>query len=221
MTSTTKKQNGTITGGTTGQVTTKSGKGANHGVVTELSAYFTVKPGHENELRAAALQFGGMLLKSDPNDVQRTGLRDARFVIFDDGRQLLFGSSFETDWDPYIDDAIDVVGVEHFVDWMQHTVEAEILVAYIESLGGVKKFGKNDPAYDENLKRTSAKVKEVIQSVQTPAAAYFNALSSLTIPQIKKAQHVNEAFQRVLDNPAAQEALQHPALKPLLEQAAD
>jgi hypothetical protein len=32
---------------------------------------------------------------------------------------------------------------------------------------------------------------------------------------------VDEAFQRVLDNPASQEALQHPALKPLLEQAAD
>jgi hypothetical protein len=204
-----------------GQVTKKSGKGGSHGVVTELSAYFTVKPGHEKELGAAALRFGGMLLKSDPKDVQRTGLRDARFVIFNDGRQLMFASSFETDWDPYIDDAIDVVGVEHFVDWMQHTVEAEILVAYIESLGGVKKFGKNDPAYDENLKRTSAKVKEVIQSVQTPAVAYFNALSSLTIPQIKKAQHVDEAFQRVLDNPTAEEALQHPALKPLLEQAAD
>ena len=220
MTSNSKKQNGTITGGTTSQVTKKSGKGGSHGVVTELSAYFTVKPGHENELRAAALRFGGMLLKSDPKDVQRTGLRDARFVIFNDGRQLLFGSSFETDWDPYIDDAIDVVGAEHFVDWMQHTVESEKVVAYIESLG-LKKFDKNDPAYDETLKRTSAVVKEVIQSVQTPAVAYFNALSSLTIPQIKKAQHVDEAFQRVLDNPAAQEALQHPALKPLLEQAAD
>jgi hypothetical protein len=127
---------------------------------------------------------------------------------------------FETDWDPYIDDAIDVVGAEHFVDWMQHTVESEKVVAYIEALG-LKKFDKNDPAYDETLKRTSAVVKEVIQSVQTPAVAYFNALSSLTIPQIKKAQHVDEAFQRVLDNPAAQEALQHPALKPLLEQAAD
>ena len=220
MTSNSKKQNGTITGGTTSQVTKKSGKGGSHGVVTELSAYFTVKPGHEKELRAAALRFGGMLLKSDPKDVQRTGLRDARFVIFNDGRQLLFGSSFETDWDPYIDDAIDVVGAEHFVDWMQHTVESEKVVAYIESLG-FKKFDKNDPAYDETLKRTSAVVKEVIQSVQTPAVAYFNALSSLTIPQIKKAQHVDEAFQRVLDNPAAQEALQHPALKPLLEQAAD
>jgi hypothetical protein len=203
-----------------GQVTKKSGKGGSHGVVTELSAYFNVKPGHEKELSAAALRFGGMLLKSDPKDVQRTGLRDARFVIFNDGRQLLFGSSFETDWDPYIDDAIDVVGAEHFVDWMQHTVESEKVVAYIESLG-FKKFDKNDSAYDETLKRTSAMVKEVIQSVQTPAVAYFNALSSLTIPQIKKAQHVDEAFQQVLDDPAAQEALQHPALKPLLEQAAD
>jgi hypothetical protein len=220
MTSNSKKQNGAITGGTTSQVTKKSGKGGSHGVVTELSAYFTVKPGHEKELRAAALRFGGMLLKSDPKDVQRTGLRDARFVIFNDGRQLLFGSSFETDWDPYIDDAIDVVGAEHFVDWMQHTVESEKVVAYIESLG-LKKFDKNDPAYDETLKRTSAVVKEVIQSVQSPAVAYFNALSSLTIPQIKKAQHVDEAFQRVLDNPAAQEALKHPAMKPLLEQAAD
>ena len=194
----------------TGQVTKKSGKGGSHGVVTELSAYFTIKPGHEKELIPAVLRFGGMLLKSDPKDVQRTGLRDARFVIFNDGRQLMFASSFETDWDPYIDDAIDVVGAEHFVDWMQHTVEAEKLVAYIESIGGVKKFDKKDPAYDENLKRTSAKVKEVIQSVQTPGPSY-----------LKKAQHVDEAFQRVLDNPAAQEALQHPALKPLLEQAAD
>ena len=103
----------------TGQVTKKSGKGGSHGVVTELSAYFTIKQGHENELRGAALRFGGMLLKSDPNDVQRTGLRDARFVIFNDGRQLLFASGFETDWDPYIDDAIDVVGAGHFVDWMR------------------------------------------------------------------------------------------------------
>jgi hypothetical protein len=85
---------------------------------------------------------------------------------------------------------------EHFVDWMQHTVEAEkTIVAYIESLGGVKKFDKNEPAYNENLKRLSSKVKEVVQTVLTPAAAYFNALSSLTIPQIKKAQRVQEAFQ--------------------------
>ena len=42
-----------------------------------------------------------------------------------------------------------------------------------------------------------------------------------TVKEIRKAQRVNEAFQRVLDDPQAAEALQHPALKPLLEEAAD
>jgi hypothetical protein len=41
------------------------------------------------------------------------------------------------------------------------------------------------------------------------------------MPEIVKAQRLQEAFQQVLDDPGAAEALQHPALKPLLEQAAD
>ena len=90
MTSTSKKQNGTITGQTTGQVTKKSGKGNSHGFVSEVSVLLTVKPGHEEELRAACRRFGEMLRNSDPKDVQKTGVRDARLVVFDDGRRLLF-----------------------------------------------------------------------------------------------------------------------------------
>ena len=102
---------------------------------------------------------------------------------------------------------------------MQHTVEAEELVAEVKSL--VKNVDKNDPAFAEKVKPAGAHLKAVIQKVQTPATTYFNALSDLTMPQIKKAQRLEQAFQQVLDDPAAQEALQHPALKPLLEQAAD
>jgi hypothetical protein len=203
------------------QVTKKSGRGNSHGVISEVSAYLTVKPGHEEEARAACRRFGDMLRNSDPKAVQKTGLRDARLVVFDNGRRLMFASGFETEWDPYVDDAILIVGIQHFLDWMQHTVEAERLVTSMESLGGAKKLDKNDPAFNENMKRFGVDLKAVIQSVQTPAATYFNALSDLTVPQIRKAQRVQQAFQQVLDDPAAQEALQHPALKPLLEQAAD
>ena len=199
------------------EVTKKSGKGNSHGVVSEVSAYMTVKPGHEEEARAACRRFGEMLRNSDPKDVQKTGLRDARLVVFDDGRRLMFASGFETEWDPYVDDAILIVGIEHFLDWMQHTVEAEELVASVKSLN----LDKNDPAFDEKVKPAGAQLKAVIQSIQTPATSYFNALNDLTMPQIKKAQRLEQAFQQVLDDPAAQEALQHPALKPLLEQAAD
>jgi hypothetical protein len=201
------------------KVTKKSGKGNSHGVVSEVSAYMTVKPGHEEEARAAALRFGEMLKKSDWKDIAKTGLRDARLVNFDDGRRLMFASGFETDWDPYVDDAILVVGIQHFLDWMQHTVEAEELVASVKSL--VKDLDENDPAFAEKVKPAGAQLKAVIQKIQAPATTYFNALSDLTVPQIKKAQRLQEAFQQVLEDPAAQEALQHPAMKPLLEQAAD
>ena len=39
--------------------------------------------------------------------------------------------------------------------------------------------------------------------------------------QVLKALALQKAFQQVLDAPGAEEALQHPALKPLLERAAD
>jgi hypothetical protein len=71
------------------------------------------------------------------------------------------------------------------------------------------------------VKPAGAQLKAVIQSIQTPATSYFNALNDLTVPQIKKAQRIQQAFQQVLDDPAAEEALKHLALKPLLEQAAD
>ena len=92
-------------------------------------------------------------------------------------------------------------------------------MASVKSL--VKDLDKNDPAFAEKVKPAGAKLKAIIQKVQTPATTYFNALSDLTIPQIRKAQRLQQAFQQVLDDPAAEKALQHPALKPLLEQAAD
>ena len=127
--STSKKESGT-----TGQATKKSGKGNSHGFISEVTTYLTVKPGHEEEARAGALRFGEMLKHSDREDVQKTGLRDARLVVFDNGRRLMFASGFETDWDPYVDDAIVIVGIQHFLDWLEHTAEAEELVASVKSL---------------------------------------------------------------------------------------
>ena len=179
----------------------KSGKGNNHGFISEVSTYLTVKPGHEEEARAACRRFGEMLRNSNSKDLQKTGLRDARLVVFDDGRRLMFASGFETDWDPYVDDAILIVGIQHFLDWLQHTVEAEELVASVKSL--VKDLDENDPAFAEKAKPAGAELKAIIQKVQTPATTYFNALSDLTMPEIRKAQRLQQAFQQVLDDPGS------------------
>ena len=42
-----------------------------------------------------------------------------------------------------------------------------------------------------------------------------------TVKKIRKAERVNAAFQQVLDDLDAEDALQHPALKPLLDEAAE
>jgi hypothetical protein len=200
----------------------KSGKGISDGVISELTAFFGVKPGHEEQLREALVRFTDMLRNLDPLANQKIGLRDSRMVLFNNDTQLLWTTTFETDWDPYLDDALLIVGVEHFIDWMQHVTEANELIAWLQSAGGAEALAKvGSPEFLELVQANSSGLKKIIQSVQTPAVGYWNALAASTIPEIRKAQRVEQAFQQALDNPAAEEALMHPAMKPLLEQAAN
>jgi trans-2-enoyl-CoA reductase len=177
----------------------KSGKGLSHGVVSELAAFFDVVPGHEAELRAACLRFGKVVLEADPRELQKAGLRDVRFIMFDNDRRVILMTTFETDWEPYVDDAVMVLGPEHWRDWQQHCV-------------GFDQY-KEEPGL--------AALRSALQAAQIPAVAYYNMLADYTIPEIKKALRVDKAFQQTLDDPAGVEALQQPALKELLEQAAD
>jgi hypothetical protein len=52
------------------------------------------------------------------------------------------------------------------------------------------------------------------------AITYNSSYPNATVRAIWKALAVQEAFQKVLDNPAAEQALKHPALQPLVDQAA-
>jgi hypothetical protein len=63
-------------------------------------------------------------------------------------------------------------------------------------------------------------VKDFILSAQVSAGAYARNYPG-TVKEIRKALRVNQAFQQVLDDPGAADALRHPALKPLLDEAAD
>lgn len=199
----------------------KSGKGLSDGVISELATYFDVVPGHENELRAASERFTERVRSfsaTDPDRAIRTGLRDTRLVIFDDGKRLLWATTFETEWDPYIDDAILAVGIRYFLDWMQHTTQGQKIMEWADSYGGAAKL---DAMPEESVRKATVRLKEILQSVQSPAVAYFNVFNAWTMSQVFKALRLQEAFQQVLDDPAAEQALQHPALKPLLELAAD
>jgi hypothetical protein len=198
----------------------KSGKGLSDGVVSELATYWNVLPGHEDELRAATQRFADVLRQVDRDKNIHTGLRDQRHVIFDNGQRLMWATTFENEWDPYFEDFVQI-GLEHFLDWMQHTAQYTDISAWVESSGGVEKFRLDSPDIEAQVKRSVGGLKAIVQSVQSPATGYFNNLGAWTMPEIVKAQGLQDAFQQVLDDPGAAEALQHPALKPLLDQAAD
>ena len=201
-------------------ISAKSGKGLSDGVVSELATYWNVLPGHQDELRAATQRFADVLHGVPRDKNIRTGLRDQRHVIFDNGQRLMWATTFENEWDPYFEDFVQI-GIEHFLDWMQHTAQYTAVSTWVESSGGVESFNPTRPDIEAQVKQTVGGLKAIVQSVQSPATGYFNNLGDWTMPEIIKAQRLQEAFQQVLDDPGAAEALQHPALKPLLDQAAD
>jgi hypothetical protein len=205
------------------QVTKKAGKGMRDGVVSELATFYEVLPGHEDELRAACQRMADTLRGLSLELHLKTGLRDERHVIFDGGRRLMWCTTFETDWDPYVEDASLIIGIENFIDWIQHTTEWPRFEAWLRSAGGVEAVnaGLTDPSQVQSVRANTRGLKEFLQSVQTPACGYFNAMSDVTHVEIRKAMQVQQAFQQVLDSPGAAEALQQPALKPLADLAAD
>ena len=70
----------------------------------------------------------------------QTGLRDERHVIFDGGKRLAWFTTFETDWDPYVEDAFMRIGIDNFTDWMQHLTSADQWFAGIREAGGEEKL---------------------------------------------------------------------------------
>jgi hypothetical protein len=189
-------------------------------VVSELSLFWAVKPGHEAELRAAIDRFVDRVGSLPPEVAIPTGLRDVRLVVFDNGTRFLFGSSFETDWDSYIDDVLLTVGIAYFLDWVQHLEEGGKLMAWAEQ-NGVTNLDPSDPKTAEVVKRAGAQFKALLQEQQVPAERYANAIGQYTMPEIAKSARLEQAFQQVLDDPAGAAALQAaPGLKPLLDQAA-
>ena len=76
--------------------------GARLGKVSELTIVVPLAAGGAKRLRAFLRLLGGNLNKGD-----RVGtLHDMRFVFFDNDTRMIFATSFDGDWDAYIDDFV-------------------------------------------------------------------------------------------------------------------
>jgi hypothetical protein len=167
------------------------------GPTSEFSLFFRVSPGQGEALRAALRD-----LQDTPGyrpgdyDVAIATIHEARFALFDDDTRLAFMTSFDGPWDAYMED---------FFTSGPTLALFDVIFRHTEGYGGLP----DRPA-----------LKAFILGAQQTAAAYARNYGG-TVKEIRKAQRVNQAFQKVLDHPDAAEALAHPALQPLLEEAAD
>jgi hypothetical protein len=197
-------------------------KGARIGLISELSVFLKVKPGREQVIResftppwwkavaevpeqkdvVAQLEtIETASVKAAVQAVVDVGtVHNARYVLFDNDTRLLVSTTFDGDWDVYIDDfaASKVLDV-----WDTFLIHCE----------GYPDEGKASLTLDE--------VKEFLTEYQVTAADFFLRYPGVTTKEILEALRVQAAVQESLDNPGAGEALQHPALKPLREVAAD
>ena len=176
------------------------------GTVDEFSAFFTVKPGQAENLRKAADEYVNSPARKGGGGqagIVKTGIRELRLTLFDNDTRLLFATSFDTAWDPYVDNSLLLMGGSapwgHF---LQYTVEAP-------------------PGIEIRDKIPNAATKEFLNQHRVQAAAYDNSYPTLTGQRILKGMRLVAAFEKVLENPDAATALSHPALKPLLDEASD
>jgi len=177
--------------------TEASRPGLSAGPTSEFSLFFHVKPGEGESIRAALRD-----LQETPGyrpgdyGMAIASIHEARFVLFDDDTRLAFVTSFDGSWDAYMDD---------FLTSGPTLALFDAIFSHTEGYDGLPDL---------------AALQAFVLGAQQTAAAYARNYGG-TVKEIRKAQRVNDAFQQVLDDPDAADALQHPALKPLLEEAAD
>ncbi len=165
------------------------------GPASEVSLFFRVLPGHGDAIREAirSLQQSPGYRPGD-YDLPISSIHEARFVLFDDDTRLLFATSFDGSWDAYLEDFA-----------MSPLMGFDAIFRHSEGYGGLPDV---------------AAIKAFVLGAQVSADGYSRNYPG-SVMEIRKALRVNAAFQQVLDDPAAEDALQHPALGPLLAEAAD
>jgi hypothetical protein len=167
------------------------------GPTSEFSLFFRVKEGQAPSLRTALVGLQDTP-GYRPGDYQMAiqTIHEARFVLFDDDTRLAFITSFDGPWDAYMEDFFTSGPTLGLFD---------VIFGHVEGYDGLPDL---------------AAVRAFVLGAEQTAAAYARNYGG-TVKEIRKAQRVNSAFQKVLDHPQAAEALQHPALAPLLDEAAD
>ena len=146
--------------------------GARLGKVSELTIIVPLAPGGARRLRAFLKLLGGNLNKGDKVGT----LHDMRFVFFDNDTRMLFATSFDGDWDAYIDDF--VTQIPDYLDII-------------------------DSAWDGWPGIRSPHAKDYLAKHQITAEGWYVAHPDLTVAEIHRLKRIGKAVDEFLDRISA------------------
>jgi len=143
--------------------------GARLGKRSELTIIVPLVPGGAKRLKTFLRSLGGNL---SPGASKVGTLHDMRFVFFDNDTRLLFATSFDGDWDAYIDDFIALI--PDYLDLM-------------------------DSAWEGWPGIRSPEAKDYLIKHQITADGWFVAEPDLSLAEIQRQNRVSKAVDEFLD----------------------
>ena len=141
--------------------------GLRRGKVSELTIVFPIAPGGAKRLKAVL--DGGFNVQAP----DRVGsVHDMRYVFLDNDTRILFATTYDGDWDPYVDDFAT-----------QIPDELDVVFCNCEGWPGVR----------------SPAVKDYIAKYQVTARAWYVARPNLTVRDVRKLEKIGAAADEFLD----------------------
>ena len=160
---------GSVKGGVISDTETSSAgrTGLRRGKVSELTIVFPIAPGGAKRMQAM-LDSGFNVQAPD-----RVGsVHDMRYVFLDNDTRVLFATTYDGEWDPYVDDFA-----------AQIPDELDVVFCNCDGWPGVR----------------SPAVKDYIAKYQVTARAWYVATPNLTVRDIKKLEKIGPAVEEFLD----------------------
>jgi len=142
--------------------------GVRLGKVSELTIIVPLVAGGAKRLRAFLRLLGGNLARGD----QVGTLHNMRFVFFDNDTRLLFATTYDGDWDAYIDDF--VTKIPDYLDLI-------------------------DSAWDGWPGIRSPKAKDYLAAHQISAEGWYVAHPDLTVAETARLKRIGKAVDKFLD----------------------
>ena len=142
--------------------------GSRLGKISELTMVVPLAPGGAERMRAFLKLLNGNLAGAD----KVGSVHDMRFVFIDNDTRMIFATTFDGDWDPYIDDF-----VTHIPDYL------DIMDSAWEGWPGIH----------------SPDAKDYLAKHQYTAEGWYVGNPDLTVAETRRLKRIGEAADEFLD----------------------